>query len=210
MKESKVMTIQGNGTWEGKYGMMYKFDILLENGDSGEYSSSKYTSVEELPFKADEVIEYEFKDGTYPKILKPGKPGTSASYQSRSFSKVDDSVRQKLIIRQSSLQRATDYYIHHKSEFSPEDVITLADHYTSWVLDDVEKKTSNESSAKLKQAGDEMLNSIEKMKKEEIKRSVDLVNTTAENLLDKNVAKQPVNEQDATYTATADEDDLPF
>ena len=85
MKESKLHSVQANGTWNGTYGLMYKFELLLENGDTGEYSSSKYTSVEALPFKAGEVIEYEFKDGTYPKILKPNKPGASASYQSRSY-----------------------------------------------------------------------------------------------------------------------------
>ena len=39
MKNSKVTSVQSNGTWEGKYGMMYKFEIGFENGDVGEYSS---------------------------------------------------------------------------------------------------------------------------------------------------------------------------
>lgn len=203
MKQSKLQTIQANGTWNGQYGLMYKFELLLENGDAGEYSSSKYTSVEALPFKAGEIIEYEFKDGQYPKIMKPRKP--DSSFNSFSRSKVDDSLRQKLIIRQSSLERSMEYYTHHKAEFNPDDVVSLAEYFADWVHN-TEKKTLNESSAKLKEVGDQMLNSIENMKKEQINQSVDLVNKTA-NLLDQNVAKEPVFKQDATFTDT---DDLPF
>ena len=39
MKNSKVTSVQSNGSWEGKYGIMYKFEIGFENGDVGEYSS---------------------------------------------------------------------------------------------------------------------------------------------------------------------------
>ena len=38
-KKSKVVSVQANGTWEGKYGVMYKYEVAFENGDAGEYSS---------------------------------------------------------------------------------------------------------------------------------------------------------------------------
>ena len=39
IKKSKVMSVQANGTWEGSYGVMYKNEIVFQNGDVGEYSS---------------------------------------------------------------------------------------------------------------------------------------------------------------------------
>ena len=38
MKKSTVTRVAGNGTWEGKYGLMYKFEVEMENGDIGENS----------------------------------------------------------------------------------------------------------------------------------------------------------------------------
>ena len=38
-KKSKVTEVQSNGTWEGNYGTMYKYEIVFDNGDCGEYSS---------------------------------------------------------------------------------------------------------------------------------------------------------------------------
>jgi len=75
-KTSKVKSIQGNGTWEGKYGLMYKYEIVMENGDVGEYSSKKYTSPDLIPFKAGSEIEYIFEDGQYHKIKDPVIAGT--------------------------------------------------------------------------------------------------------------------------------------
>ena len=39
IKKSVVVAAQPNGTWEGKFGLMFKHEIAFENGDSGEYSS---------------------------------------------------------------------------------------------------------------------------------------------------------------------------
>ena len=65
MKKSIVKNVQGNGTWEGKFGLMYKFEVEMENGDSGEYSSK---SKEQTKFVVGEEVEYEFIDGNFPKI----------------------------------------------------------------------------------------------------------------------------------------------
>ena len=39
MGQSKIKSIQPNGTWEGRNGLMYKFEIELEDGSSGEVNS---------------------------------------------------------------------------------------------------------------------------------------------------------------------------
>ncbi len=35
MKQSKIVNVQGNGSWQGTYGTMYQFEYTLENGDIG-------------------------------------------------------------------------------------------------------------------------------------------------------------------------------
>ena len=39
MAKGKVVNVQSNGTWEGQYGTMFKFEVEMENGNIGEYSS---------------------------------------------------------------------------------------------------------------------------------------------------------------------------
>ena len=63
-KNSTVTRVTGNGTWEGKYGLMYKFEIEMENGDIGENLSK----TEECRFKEGQTTDYEFIDGDWPKI----------------------------------------------------------------------------------------------------------------------------------------------
>ena len=53
IKKSKVKKVQANGTWEGKFGMMYKFEVEFEDGNAGEYSSktqdqNKFIEVKKL------------------------------------------------------------------------------------------------------------------------------------------------------------------
>ena len=43
IKKSVVTVTSSNGTWEGKYGLMYKFIIEFENGDRGSYLSKSET-----------------------------------------------------------------------------------------------------------------------------------------------------------------------
>ena len=63
-KNSKVVAVRGNGTWEGQYGLMYKFEVEMENGDIGENLSK----TSECKFKEGQETEYEFVDGQFPKI----------------------------------------------------------------------------------------------------------------------------------------------
>jgi hypothetical protein len=67
VKTGTVNSIQANGTYEGKYGMLYKYMIGFTNGDVGEYSSKK-TTVNDVPFKVGSESNYEFTDGKFPKV----------------------------------------------------------------------------------------------------------------------------------------------
>ena len=64
-KNSRVTRVTGNGTWEGKFGLMYKFEIEMENGDIGENLSKS----QECKFKEGQETDYEFIDHEkFPKI----------------------------------------------------------------------------------------------------------------------------------------------
>ena len=63
-KNSRVTRVTGNGTWEGKFGLMYKFEIEMENGDIGENLSK----TPECRFKEGQETDYEFTGGDWPKI----------------------------------------------------------------------------------------------------------------------------------------------
>ena len=76
MAQGIVKSVTPNGTFEGSYGLMYKFEI--EIGEHiGEYSSK---SKDQTKFVIGQQAEYDFIGGKYPKI-KPvyNKPFTSGN-----------------------------------------------------------------------------------------------------------------------------------
>ena len=143
MKNSKVTSVQSNGTWEGKYGMMYKFEIGFENGDVGEYSSKNQ---EQNKFVIGTNAEYEYTDGKFPKVkpvyIKPDNFNQSSPQKS-------DDV-QKLIVKQSSLKSAVDY----DNKCSQEDVLKNAQMFYDWVMG--LNNTTNNLDSRLKNKIDEI------------------------------------------------------
>jgi hypothetical protein len=76
-KKSVVKNVTPNGTWEGNYGLMYKFEVEFANGDIGEYLSK---SEKQDKFIVGQETEYQFKGGQYPRV-KPVS-NFNASYSS--------------------------------------------------------------------------------------------------------------------------------
>ena len=58
MGQSKIKTIQPNGTYDSQNGMMYKFEIQLESGDSGEVSAKS-----EDRWSVGDEVEFELQEG---------------------------------------------------------------------------------------------------------------------------------------------------
>ena len=146
VKTSKVTSAQANGTWEGKYGIMYKHEIAFDNGDAGEYSSK---SADQNKFVVGQETEYEYTEGKFPKV-KPvwAKPSSNGSFGFRK----DDNV-QNLIVRQSSLKAAVDYC--RGSNCSPEEVCANAQLFADWVM---EKKMEviNETNEGIKHSNNDL------------------------------------------------------
>ena len=76
-KKSIVKSITPNRTWEGSYGLMYKFEIEFENGDVGEYLSK---SENQDKFVVGQDTDYQFKGGQYPRVKPISNFQPKASY----------------------------------------------------------------------------------------------------------------------------------
>lgn len=77
MGQSKIKTIQPNGTYQSQNGLMYKFEIELENGEGGEVSAKT-----EDRWNIGDEVEYETtqsKWGTRMKLSKAGFQQKAAS-----------------------------------------------------------------------------------------------------------------------------------
>ena len=180
VKTSKITSIQGAGVWEADFGTMFKYDIALENGDSGEYMSKNYTTIEALPFKTGTEIDYEYhntkpNDEKFPKIKRPSLAGEkrfNPNGQTKIFgdSKFNKDAIQIMIARQSSLDRATELLIHNlKGKPIKQDmIIKVAQNYVSFVMDGLETKPPATPEIKevhksehLEEAQEQMQNRIE-------------------------------------------------
>jgi len=68
LKTSKVKNVQSSGTWDTKKEPIktyYKFEIEMEDGNIGEYSSIKK---EQDKFVVGQEMDYEYDGGRFPKI----------------------------------------------------------------------------------------------------------------------------------------------
>ena len=124
MNNGIVKSVTPNGTFEGSYGLMYKFEI--EIGEHiGEYASK---SKDQNKFVVGQQTDYEFVGGKYPKI-KPvyNKPFTP----NKSFN--DNPERQLMIVKQSSIKVASDLCIAEgKTDLNS--VISKAEQIVEWVM----------------------------------------------------------------------------
>jgi major membrane immunogen (membrane-anchored lipoprotein) len=128
VKKGIVEQVIANGTWEGKYGVMYKFEVVFTNGDVGEYSSK---SKDQNKFEVGAEVEYEFTDGKFPKV-KPHYSKPNGSYKSNSYGKSDD-VQVK-IVRQSMLKASIDFWaISPELKPSTEDIFKTANIFIDFV-----------------------------------------------------------------------------
>jgi hypothetical protein len=146
-KTSKVTNVAGIGTWNGQYGVMYKFEVSFENGDSGQYMSK---SQEQTKFKVGQDATYtiegkDFNGQTY-YTVKPvmqqqafgggGKP----AYQK-------DPETEKRITRMSVLKCATDLVIN--GEIKIHDLTKVATFLEHYVMTGVDSMTQIYGSATL-------------------------------------------------------------
>jgi hypothetical protein len=129
IKKSKVKSVQPTGTWQGNYGLMYLWEIEMENGDTGQYMSK---AEQQSKFTVGVEAEYEWKDGQYPKI-KPHSSFNAPQGAPKSFNNASkDDPRAESIVSQSSLKAAIDYCNVNGGDIAR--VLDIADTFKKWVL----------------------------------------------------------------------------
>jgi hypothetical protein len=70
MGASKIKTIQSSGTYDSQNGLMYKFEIELESGESGEVSAKS-----ESRWSVGDEVEFEVTPTKWGDRMKLSKPG---------------------------------------------------------------------------------------------------------------------------------------
>ena len=129
-KTSKVTQVAGSGTWEGKYGVMYKFEVAFENGDAGQYLSK---SQDQTKFKVGQEANYtiegkEFNGQTFytvKPVMQQQQFGGKPSYQK-------DPETEKRITRMSVLKVAGDLVIN--GEVKLHDLTKVASFLEQYVM----------------------------------------------------------------------------
>ena len=144
IKKSTVKQVQSNGTWDGKFGVMYKYEIEMTNGDAGQYLSK---SQSQDKFRIGAVVDYQYTSGDFPKI-KPhfeqnygDKFGVQNPVTQSPVVKQQTNDTQTQIIRQSSIRTAAE---HCKGDCSIEDLIDNAEMIFNWCVDGSKPTISNE------------------------------------------------------------------
>ena len=133
-KKSVVKSVQPNGTYDGKFGTLYKFEVAMENGDIGEYSSK---SKDQNKFTVGQETSYTW-DTTYPQFPKI-KPVNN--FQSNGFTKGKSDYVQDMIVKQSSLKAAVDYC--KGDTCSTRDIIDYAEEFYLWVTKGIKPEENN-------------------------------------------------------------------
>ena len=141
VKTSKVVAVTPNGTWDGSYGTMYKFEIVFQNGDVGEYSSK---SKDQNKFEVGAEKEYEYTGGKFPKV-KPVYANPGSGFGKTATFGVDSDKKQQMIIAQSSLKSAVDFHsINPELKPTEQDVLKTAKRFIDFVNGNTELQFSKE------------------------------------------------------------------
>ncbi len=74
MGQSKIKTIQPNGTYPSQNGLMYKFEIELESGESGEVSAKS-----ENRWSVGDEVEFEVTPSKWGDKMRLSKPGFNSN-----------------------------------------------------------------------------------------------------------------------------------
>jgi hypothetical protein len=120
LKTSKVKSVQANGTWESKAtgDTYYKFEVEMEDGNIGEYSSK---SKDQIKFVVGQETEYEYHGGKFPKIKPHYNKGNFTGGSKGGYTDAD-----KMRMAKSVAIKSACIFLQQK-EAKKEDVKAFAD-----------------------------------------------------------------------------------
>ncbi len=145
IKKSKVTNVQGGGTWSPKDNpdkIFYGFEVEMENGDIGQYSSIKQ---DQDKFVVGQEVEYEFIDGKFPKV-KPvyQKPQSFGGGSKGSYTDADKMRMAKSV----AIKSASIFY--QQRDVKKEVIKAFADFCYDYIVkvDDEPKQINTSNTAK--------------------------------------------------------------
>ncbi len=136
MKTSKITNVQSEGTWDSPNGLMYKWEVEFENGDHGQAMTK---DKEHKTWTVGSIVNYTLTPNTNPKYLgkltlikdTPQVNGVAQPYNT-GFTPVDNDLKQRMIIAQSSLSSAVEFYKGQTLDVA--DTLVLAKKFYDWVI----------------------------------------------------------------------------
>lgn len=131
IKNSKVTQVSGNGVWESQqYGKFYKFEVVFENGDSGQYMSKEENQTKfKVGIESDYTITSKDVNGKLYYTIKAAQGQKQGGWNKSA----PDPEKEARIARMSVLKVATDIYLDNQNmEIS--DIIPLAQMFERWVM----------------------------------------------------------------------------
>jgi len=138
MKTAKVVSIKADGTWKE----FYKFEVELNNGDSG----VMYKKTPQHWLEEGQEINYNINDKGTLKVIREGwdNPSSSngsggGSSEDRFYSKEEKSkifdAKDRRISKLSVLKCAVDIAIS-KGVYTPEEILGQAEQFLSWIYEE--------------------------------------------------------------------------
>lgn len=129
-KRSAVTNVTANGTYNGQYGTLYKFEVTFANGDSGEYNAK---TANQNKFVVGQETDYvitgrEYQGKIYFKI-KPAEVQQQGGFQA----KAKDPETDKRITRMSVLKVAGDLVIN--GDIQLHELLSYAQVFEKFVVD---------------------------------------------------------------------------
>ena len=131
-KKSKVTQVQANGHWDGQYGLMYKWEVTMENGDNGQYMS-KTKEQGKFIVGVEANYTHDISRPDFPKIkpFNDFQNGTTITPGAKTSSPMGSPDIQELMVRQSSLKAAVEF---SKDTYDCKEVLKMADAFVAWVF----------------------------------------------------------------------------
>jgi hypothetical protein len=138
IKNSKVTQVSGNGVWESaQYGKFYKFEVVFENGDSGQYMSKEENQTKfKVGMNADYTITSKDVNGKLYYTIKAAQAQKQGGWSKPQA----DPEKEARISRMSVLKVATDIYLENDT-MQIWDIIPLAQSFEHWVMTGENKLT---------------------------------------------------------------------
>jgi len=146
MTISKVKSVQASGTFDGKHGTLYKFEYTMEDDKT---LTANHKSGDNY-FKIGQEVDYEIKGtndyGAWGTVKKPDSPDFQRNASSTPKGGVTEDLRQLMIVRQSSLNRAVEVCMHNSIQIVgngeshypqsvvEKEILELAERFTKWVM----------------------------------------------------------------------------